>query len=58
MQQYDVTVRRMVIQETVIVVHTDSEEDAQSMALRESETVENYDWEEVEVRIPEVVDIV
>ena len=58
MQQYDVTVRRMVVQETVISVRAENESDAETIALSESESVENYDWDEVETSRYEVVDIV
>ena len=58
MQQYDVTVRRMVVQETVISVRAENESDAETIALSESESVENSDWDEVETSRYEVVDIV
>ena len=48
----------MVVQETVISVRAENESDAETIALSESESVENYDWDEVETSRYEVADIV
>lgn len=59
MAQYNITVQRTVIQDTVISVDTElSEEGSRQLALARAEVLENSEWAEIETYNYEVTDVV